>query len=167
MFSVADDCAGDAPPRKPKPFLKRGEGVSKRLTAYKLRDEAAALRKQRACDSSSRPWSVDAGDHEQDSSTKIDAEQHKRRTWQPQQQAEVRSQQQQRSQPMHVQPEQAPPIHAAPAGAHTLSCSKAAAQLTEQSSWTTGPNVEVRHWTYSTQKGLHAGHAPAAITTSA
>lgn len=143
MFTVADDYAGDAPPRKPKPFLKRGEGVSKRLTAYKLRDEAAALRKQRACDSSSRPWSVNAGDHQQDSSAKIDAEQHKRRTWQPQYQDEVQPLQQQRAQPMHEQPEQAPPRHAASAGSHTVSSSKAAAQMAEQSSWTTGPNVEV------------------------
>jgi hypothetical protein len=44
------DAVGDAPPRRrPKqPFLKRGEGVNKRLNAYKLRDEAEALRKQRS-----------------------------------------------------------------------------------------------------------------------
>jgi hypothetical protein len=55
----------------------------------------------------------------------------------------VQPQQQQRAQPMHVQPGQAPPRHAAPAGAHPMSSSKAAAQMVEQNSWTTGPNVEV------------------------
>lgn len=35
-------CEADAPPRKPKqPFLKRGEGVKRRLDAYKYRQPLA------------------------------------------------------------------------------------------------------------------------------
>jgi hypothetical protein len=51
--------------------------------------------------------------------------------------------QQQRAQSRHMEPEQASPCHAAPAGAHALSSSKVTAQMVEQSSWTTGPDVEV------------------------
>lgn len=60
MFTVDAASAGDdAPPRsskprQPRPFLKRGEGVNKRLNAYKLREQAEELRKER---SSSTPTS--------------------------------------------------------------------------------------------------------------
>jgi len=89
------ETTADAPPRKPKqPFLKRGEGVNKRLIAYKLRDEAAALRKQRGSTSSnreSRPASNDQYQHGSGTSTQAG---HHRRTWQ-----EASQQKQQEEQP--------------------------------------------------------------------
>lgn len=86
MFSAGEggvDSATDAPARKPKPFLKRGEGVAKRLSAYKLRDEAEALRKQRASSSSSRePRPSTSDQYAHDSSAGGQHQQQQRRTWQ-------------------------------------------------------------------------------------
>lgn len=83
--------AADAPPRKPKPYLKRGEGVNKRLIAYKLRDEAEALRKQRSSSNrDSRPASNDQYQHGSGTSTQAG---HHRRTWRQSQQQQQEQQQ--------------------------------------------------------------------------
>lgn len=85
MFSVegGGDLATDAPARKPKPFLKRGEGVAKRLSAYKLRGEAEALRKERVSSSSGRePRPSTSDQYAQDSSAGSQPQQQQRRAWQ-------------------------------------------------------------------------------------
>lgn len=138
MFAAAGDPgAVDAPPRKPKPFLKRGEGVDKRLNAYKLRDEAAELRKERSSGSSSNRGQRPATDDqvEAGSSLHSHAGQH-RRTWQ--------------QPPRHKQPPKpaagvealVSPRPAAAAGKQGSS-SAAAAAAAEHGSWAGGQNVEV------------------------
>jgi hypothetical protein len=144
MFSAGEP-APDAAPRKARPFLKRGEGVNKRLIAYKLRDEAAELRKQRASTSSSntrqQPANSDHFSIEPGSNAGRQPGQ-QRRAWQ----------QQSRHQPFAEQQEE----HGAgeedevlvaprrgPAAMHSGTSAAAAAAASEQSSWGAGQNVEV------------------------
>ncbi len=115
------DAATDAPARKPKPFLKRGEGVNKRLNAYKLRDEAEALRKQRSSSSSSRePRPSTSDQYAHGSSTGSQPGQQQRRTWQ-------QSVQQQQHQPGHTLDEVlASTQHRAAAGVHATAATTSA-----------------------------------------
>lgn len=141
MLSAVEP-APDAAPRKAKPFLKRGEGVNKRLNAYKLRDEAEELRKQRASTSSSNTRKQPANSDqftEPDSNAGRQPVQ-QRRAWQ----------QQSRHQPVVEQQERAgedevllAPRHGPAAAAAMHSSTPAAAAASEQSSWSAGQNVEV------------------------
>lgn len=140
MLSVVEP-APDAAPRKAKPFLKRGEGVNKRLNAYKLRDEAEELRKQRACASSNtrqQPANSDQFTEPDSDAGRQPGQQ--RRAWQ----------QQSRHQPVVEQQERAgedevllPPRRGPAAAAAMHSSTPAAAAAAEQSSWSAGQNVEV------------------------
>lgn len=84
MFSVASEAdAVDAPSRKPKqPFLRRGEGVNKRLNAYKLREQADTLRQQRSKDSVNRESSTGNQDQLLHSNSLKDTANHQRGIWQ-------------------------------------------------------------------------------------
>lgn len=140
--------AVDAAPRKAKPFLKRGEGVNKRLNAYKLRDEAAELRKQRVSSHSSNkrePWAATSDQFEADASLSKQTGQ-QRRTWQHQPQS----------------PRQSAAAHAVedevlvakrPAAAAVMQSRSSAAPAAEQGRWTPGQDVEV-------SKSFHSACAP-------